>query len=386
MAITREQGAVKPSLADGRTDQLREREAREAVATGDAVPRSFRSAGILVLSILAVIYTLYVGQELILPIVLALVLKLLLAPAMRGLHKQLRLPKALAAALLILVVFGAIAGVGFTASIPASGWIQRAPESLPLLRERVEALRRPLDVLQQGLQALENIAAANRHERAGEIVTAKPASTLAGNLMTSTATILSRFFTTMVLLFFLLASGDRLLRGFVEVLPTFSNKRQAVAIAQEIETNITGYLVTITIMNALVGVVTGLAMWACGLDTPLLWGATALLLNFIPILGPLAGIVIFFVVGVLSLDWPWFALLPAGLYMLIHVAEGEVITPMLLAKRFTLNPVLVIASLFFWHMLWGIPGALLAVPLLAMMKIVSDRVDPLKPLGHIIGS
>lgn len=386
MAITWEQGAVQPSPADGRTEERREREAREAVAKEEAVPRGVRSAGILVLSLLAVVYTLYVGQELILPIVLALVLKLLLAPAMRVLHKQLRLPKALAAALLILVVFGAIAGVGFTASIPASGWIQRAPESLPLLRERVEALRRPLDVLQQGLQALENIAAANRHEGAGEIVTAKPASTLAGNLMSGTATILSRFFTTMVLLFFLLASGDRLLRGFVEVLPTFSNKRQAVAIAQEIETNITGYLVTITIMNALVGVVTGLAMWACGLDTPLLWGATAFLLNFIPILGPLAGIVIFFVVGVLSLDWPWFALLPAGLYMLIHVAEGEVITPMLLAKRFTLNPVLVIASLFFWHMLWGIPGALLAVPLLAMMKIVSDRVEPLKPLGHIIGS
>jgi len=235
-------------------------------------------------------------------------------------------------------------------------------------------------------QGLENIAAANRHERGSEIVTAKPASTLAGNLMTSTATILSRFFTTMILLFFFLASGDRLLRGFVEVLPTFSGKRQAVAIAQEIETNITGYLVTITIMNAIVGVVTGFAMWACGLDTPLLWGATAFLLNFIPILGPLAGIAIFVVVGVLSFEWPLFALLPAGLYLLIHIAEGEMITPMLLAKRFTLNPALVIVSLFFWHMLWGIPGALLAVPLLAMMKIVSDRVEPLKPLGHIIGS
>ena len=145
-----------------------------------------------------------------------------------------------------------------------------------------------------------------------QTVTVKPASGLAGYLATGTATILSRFFTTMIVLFFLLASGDRLLRGFVEVLPTFSGKRQAVEIAQEIETNITGYLLTITMMNAVVGVVTGLAMWACGLDTPLLWGATAFLLNYIPILGPLAGLVIFFVVGVLSLDWPWYALMPAG--------------------------------------------------------------------------
>lgn len=386
MAFTREQGAVRPSLTDDRIAERGDRETRRAVAMGKAIPRGVRSAGILVLSLLGIVYTLYVGQELILPIVLALVLKLLLAPAMRVLHKRFRLPKALAAALLILVVFGAIGGVGFTASIPASGWIRRAPESLPLLKEKVEALRRPLDVLQQGLQALESIAAANGQEGAADVVTARPASTLAGNLMSGTATLLTRFFTTMILLFFLLASGDRLLRGFVEVLPTFSGKRQAVEIVQEIETNITGYLVTITIMNVGVGVVTGFAMWACGLDTPLLWGATALLLNFIPILGPLAGIVIFLVVGVLSLDWPWFALLPAGLYLLIHIVEGEMITPLLLAKRFTLNPFLVILSVFFWHTLWGIPGALLAVPLLAMMKIVSDRVDPLKPLGHMIGS
>ena len=127
-------------------------------------------------------------------------------------------------------------------------------------------------------------------------------------------------------------------------------------------------------------------MWLCGLGDPLLWGATAFLLNYIPIIGPLAGVAVFFVAGVLSLDWPWLAMLPAALYLLIHVAEGETITPMLLAKRFTLNPVLVIVSLFFWHAIWGIPGAFLAVPLLATFKILCDRVEPLQPLGHIIGS
>ena len=386
MAVTREQGAVKPSPANDRAAERRDGGAREAVAAGDAIPRGVRSVGILVLSLLAVVYTLYFGKEIVLPVVLALVLKLLLAPAMRILHERLRLPNSLAAVLLILVVFSAIAVIGFTVSIPAAGWIQRAPESLSLLKEKLAVLRHPLEVLQQGLQAVENLTATTGQDGQSQTVTAKPASGLAGYLATGTAAILSRFFTTMIVLFFLLASGDRLLRGFVEVLPTFSGKRQAVEIAQEIETNITGYLLTITMMNALVGVVTGLAMWACGLGTPLLWGATAFLLNYIPILGPLAGLVIFFVVGVLSLDWPWYALMPAGLYLLIHIAEGETITPMLLAKRFTLNPVLVIVSLFFWHMLWGVPGALLAVPLLAMLKIVADRIEPLKPIGHIIGS
>ncbi|AWN44016.1 AI-2E family transporter [Methylobacterium durans] len=386
MAVTREQDAVTPSSANERAAERDERDARGAVAAGEAVPHGVRSVGILVLSLLAVVYTLYIGRELILPIVVALVLKLLLGPVMWILHERLRLPHALAAALLILVVFGAIAGIGFTISIPASGWIQRAPESLALLKEKLAVLHHPLDLLQQGLHAIESLTATTGQEGQSQTITARPASGLAAYLATSTAAILSRFFTTMILLFFFLASGDRLLRGFVEVLPSFSNKRQAVEIAHEIGTNISGYLLTITMMNALVGVATALAMWACGLGTPLLWGAAAFLLNYIPILGPLAGVGIFFVVGVLSLDWPWYALTPAGLYLLIHIVEGETITPMLLAKRFTLNPVLVIVSLFFWHMLWGVLGALLAVPLLAMLKIVADRVEPLKPIGHIIGS
>jgi predicted PurR-regulated permease PerM len=341
--------------------------------------------GILVLATLAVVYSLYFGKEVILPIVLAVVLKLLLGPAMRVLGR-LHVPNALSAALVILVVFGAIASIGFAISVPASGWIERAPESLPLLKEKLAVLREPLDFLQRGLHELENVTAAAGQDSNAPKVTVQPASGLAGHLATGTATILSRFFTTMIVLFFLLASGDRLLRGFVEILPTFADKRQAVEIATEIETQITGYLLTITLMNAIVGVVTGLAMWACGLGTPLLWGATAFFLNYVPILGPMAGMVIFFVAGVLSLGWPWYALIPVGIYLVVHIAEGETITPMLLAKRFTLNPVLVIISLFFWHTIWGIPGALLAVPLLAMAKIIADRVEPLKPLGHIIGA
>jgi predicted PurR-regulated permease PerM len=384
--MPREQSTVAPSPANRRMDEQETRGAQVAIARGDAVPEGVRSIGILILTILAVAFTLYFAREVILPIVLAVLLKLLLEPAMRLLHQRLRLPQALAAVLLILVVFGAIAGVAFSVSIPASGWIQKAPESLPLLQEKLSVLRQPLDFLQHGLKELENVTASPGQNSNAQTVTVASGSSIGGYLATGTANILSRFFTTIIVLFFLLASGDRLLRGFVEVLPRFSDKRQAVEIATEIQENITGYLLTITMMNALVGVATGIAMWACGLGTPLLWGATAFFLNYIPILGPMAGVVIFFVAGVLSLGWPWYALIPAGIYLLIHIIEGETVTPMLLAKRFTLNPVLVIVSLFFWHFLWGIPGALLAVPLLAMMKILCDRIEPLKPVGHIIGA
>ena len=379
--------AVVPSSSEQEVEAERIPGAQDAVARGKAAPHNLGSAGILILAVLAIVYTLYFGKEILLPITLALVLKLLLQPAMRFLHERLRLPGPLAALVLIIAVFGAIAAVGFTISVPASGWIQKAPESLPLLKEKLAILRQPLDYLQNGLKELENITVpTSGTEIAGQTVTVKQGSGLAGSLATGTATTLSRSFTTMITLFFLLASGDRLLRGFVEVLPRFQDKRTAVEIAGEIEENISGYLLTITIMNALVGVATGIAMKLCGLGDPILWGVMAFLLNYIPILGPMTGVVIFFLVGIVTFDWPWYAFVPAGVYLLIHIAEGETITPMLLAKRFTLNPVLVIISLFLWHTIWGIPGALLAVPLLAIFKIIADRIEPLKAIGHVIGS
>jgi predicted PurR-regulated permease PerM len=191
-------------------------------------------------------------------------------------------------------------------------------------------------------------------------------------------------FTTLLVLFFLLLSGDTFLRRLVEVLPSFSEKRQAVDISQQIERDISAYLVTISIMNALVGIGTGLAVWACGLGDPVLWGTLAFLLNYVPILGPLTGVVIFGLVGLLSFDELWRALLPAACYLTIHLIEGETVTPMLLARRFTLNPVLVMLSLIFWHWMWGVPGAILAVPMLAIAKIICDRIKPLAPVGHFL--
>jgi predicted PurR-regulated permease PerM len=138
-------------------------------------------------------------------------------------------------------------------------------------------------------------------------------------------------------LFFLLVSGDIFLHRLVEIMPHYSSKRQVVDIAQQIESDISAYLVTITIMNAAVGVATGLAMWLTGVGDPIVWGLVAFLLNYVPIVGPAAGVVIFL---------------------------------MLLARRFTLNPLLVIISLVFWFWMWGVPGATLAVPMLAITKII----------------
>ncbi len=139
----------------------------------------------------------------------------------------------------------------------------------------------------------------------------------------------------MLVLFFLLVSGDTFLRRLVEILPRFKNKRQAVDISQQIESDVSAYLLTITIMNSAVGVATGTVMALCGVGDPILWGTVAFLLNYIPILGPMMGVVVFILAGLLSINSLWAAFLPAGLYLLIHLVEGETVTPMLLAARQT---------------------------------------------------
>jgi predicted PurR-regulated permease PerM len=356
------------------------------VARTEPAMRKALPTAVVILTVLALIGALYFGKDVVLPIALAIVLKLLLQPILNFLCNRLRLPTTLGAMILICGLFAAFAAVAFSVSGPASGWIEKVPQVLPTLKEKLVVLRQPIDYVQKAFKEVEDVAAPAPQGEKPPAVAVKEQSEVASKLAFGTLAMLSRLLATMVILFFLLAAGDRLLRGFIEVLPTFSDKRQAVDIAGEIQSQIGGYLITISLMNCVVGVLAGLAMWACGLGDPILWGSLAFLLNYIPILGPLTGIGTFLVAGIVTLEWPWQALLPAACYTAIHIAEGEIITPLLLARRFTLNPVLVIVALFFWHALWGIPGALLAVPLLAMFKIICDRVEPLKPVGHIIGA
>ncbi len=343
------------------------------------------SIAILFLGAFAAVYALYIGKEVALPVTLAIILKVLLKPIMVFFQCRLRFPTPIASLILILCVFSAVIAVGFTISGPASNWISKAPEVLPSLKEKLVIFRTPIDYIQRTFKELEEVATPQT-DPALPAVAVKDTSQVVNKIAWGTVSTVTTIFTTMITLFFLLAAGDRLLNGLIEVLPRFADKRQAVDIATEIQQQIGGYLLTISFMNFLVGMLTGIAMWACGLGDPVLWGATAFVLNYIPILGPVAGVGMFFLAGIVTLDWPLYALLPASLYLLIHIAEGEILTPMLLAKRFTLNPVLVIMSLFFWYALWGAPGALLAVPLLAILKIVCDRVETLQPVGHIIGA
>jgi predicted PurR-regulated permease PerM len=350
-----------------------------------------RDVTLVILTVLAVLYTLYFAASIILPFVLALVLGLLLGPPVEFLNRRLKIPRMLAALVAILLMFSLIGGIGYAISVPASGWIAKAPQSLPTLEAKLGFLREPIAMIQGGVDQMQKLMHQGPPATPqGQTVTVNSAGSGMGgvglSVLTGTRAFLGQVFTLMIMLFFLLADGDSLLRRFVEILPGLQEKKRTVQIATEVRRNISGYLVTITLMNLLVGTANGVSIWAFGLPDPLLWGTVAFLLNYIPILGPLTGMVVFFFVGLFTFSGVAWALAPAGIYLLIHLLEGETITPMLLARRFTLNPLLVIASLMFWDWLWGITGALLAVPLLAVTKIVCDHIDVLTPLGHLLGA
>ena len=331
---------------------------------------------------LLVFFALYFTGEVVQPIIFAVILYLVLQPAMRGAAK-LRVPKTVAALFIILVFFGGVGALGFTLSGPAAEWVSKAPDSLRRIEYRLFLLKKPIADLQSVSEQVEKIADGPATDDKFVTVAGPDVSSV---LFSGTRTMLVGLGTTVVLLFFLLVSGDLFLRRLVEILPTLSNKKQAVEISREIESNISSYLATISFMNLGVGVLTGLAAYLCGLSDPILWGTVAFLLNFVPILGPLCGVAILLLAGLLTFDVIWQAVLPAGIYLVIHIVEGETVTPMLLARRFILNPVLVIVSLIFWYWMWGISGALLAVPLLATVKIVCDRIRPLMALGHFLGA
>jgi predicted PurR-regulated permease PerM len=350
---------------------------------GMPLPSDLRTVFLGGLFLLALLAVFYAAREIVLPIVLAFILMLVLRPAMRTLER-LRVPRTLGALLLISLLFGTIVAFATALSGPAASWAAKLPEGVPRLLDHLSFLRPPIEAVRQFLQHAEGYVSGDTKPTGG----APQAPGIGGGLWTTlfagTRAFAGGLFETILVLLFLMVSGDTFLRRLVEILPRYSDKRQAIEISQHIEGDISAYLATVSIMNAAVGLATALVMWLCGVGDPILWGAVAFLLNYVPILGPMIGLVTFALAGLLTLDTLWQALLPAALYLIIHLIEGETVTPMLLARRFTLNPVLVVIALIFWYWMWGVPGAILAVPMLAITKIVCDRIRALAAFGHFL--
>ena len=190
----------------------------------------------------------------------------------------------------------------------------------------------------------------------------------------------------LVLLFFLLASGDMFYEKIVHVVPRFRDKRRAMRIAHGIERQLSRYLLTITLVNAGLGVAVGLAMWAFGMPDPLLFGVIAWLFNYVPYVGAIGGSVLVFVVGLLTFDGVWLALLPGLVYYALTALEGQFITPYFLGRSLKLNQVVVFVTIAFWAWLWSVVGMLIAVPVLVAIATVCKSIPALEPLADFLSA
>jgi len=350
-------------------------------------PRDVRSFALTGLFVLAVFYTLYFARLFLLPIVLAILFGLLLSPLVRGLNR-LRIPKGLGAGLVVLGLVGLTAGAGYLLVEPAGDWIDRAPSSMARIEDKLRRLKEPVAQMNRATQEVEKLTTVGGSAAAGESdvqVQQVQRDSLSDTLVERAQQFVAGVVVMLVLLYFLLASGDLFLRKLIRVLPTLDDKKRAVDIARQLEEDVSLYLSTITLINIGLGVCVAVAVHLLGLPNPVLWGVMATLLNFIPYLGGIIGIVVIAIVSVLTFDSPGEILLPPLVYFLLTASEGYFVTPMILGKRLTLNPVVILLGLIFWGWLWGIVGAVLAVPMLVSVKILCDHIPPLASVGEFLG-
>jgi predicted PurR-regulated permease PerM len=338
----------------------------------------------IVVMVLGAIAFLYFGRPVVLPIVLAAVAAMILRPLIRWLsHCHLR--PALAAAV-VLCLFVAAVVIGFLKlGPPAMAWMSEAPTHMAQLRQRVQEMFPRAAHLSQAAEAVSSLGATETEKSKATPVEIKT-SRVPSAFINWTETLLAGAGEALVLLYLLLASGDLFLQKLVRVMPTFSDKKRAVEISREIQQNITNYLSSVSVINITLGAVFSAGLFVLGVPNAAMWGMLVACLNFIPYFGPVAGILLLGVVGLLTYDSLPKGLLPPVWYLLLHLLEANFVTPLLLGRTFTLNPVVIFVSLIFWTWLWGVPGALLAVPILVSFKVVCDRVPTLSSIGELLSS
>ncbi|MDQ3330634.1 MAG: AI-2E family transporter [Planctomycetota bacterium] len=405
-------------------------------------PKTF-SLGVL--ATLAVAYSLYFARSILFPVIFAVILALLFRPVVRRLRK-FRIPDAISSAVVIAVIV-AVIGVGiYQLAAPATEFVRSIPNKLEQADEKVRTIAKPFREINEALATGDRLSGGEFVERAAGdeatgsqrddakeptetepaeeiddaerigairldqrlrdakarvtqreedqaaadarqeeiVVRANTQPKLSDWVLSATSTFLAGAVICLVLLYFLLAAGDDVLNNVLHVLPTFREKRGVVELIYAAEEGMSKYLLTVTIINVCLGVAEGVLMAMLGVEDAALWGVMACAFNFIPYVGAIAGTAVVCLVSFLQFDSLGYALLPPFLYWSLTGIEGNFITPTVLGKQISLNPVMVFLSLAFWGWIWGVGGALIAVPLLAMTKIVCDQFKPLQSIGKLL--
>jgi predicted PurR-regulated permease PerM len=335
---------------------------------------------LVTLTLLAVLYTLHLAAPFFLPIVLAILLNLLLSPVVRLLRNRLRIPDPLGAGIVLVVLLGVVGFGTYSLTPAASAWLARAPESLATLQRRIQPLRRPMERVNKAAEQVQQATDLDKKTPQVEI----KGPSLTKQVFGGTTALLSTGMVVIFLSYFLLASGELFLQKLVGVLPQLKDKKTAVRIVRETEAQVSVYLLVTTLINLGVGVATGVALALVGMPNPVLWGVIAAVLNFVPYIGGLVNTVILALAAFLAFEDVGQALMVPIVFTVINILEGNLITPWILGRRMQLNTVAVFVGLVFWWYLWGIPGAILAVPMMASIKITCDHIAALAPVSEFL--
>ncbi|HVI24624.1 MAG TPA: AI-2E family transporter [Xanthomonadaceae bacterium] len=346
-------------------------------------PRPRGPTSMLVLATLAVGFTLWAAQDLILPVLLALFFALVGNPILR-LLQRLWIPRFLGALLVIAFGMYGTYQLGHQLVAPAAEWIREVPRELRDLTPKLRSLVRPV---QEANKAAENIArvAGGEPARTVQLVKAEPDDPYGA--LSATPRLVTSVLAVVLLTFFFMVYGQSLQRNAIALLPERKQQRLTVEILQSIEHEISRYVLTISLINVALGLVYAAVLHlflGVPADEALLWGTMAALLNFAPYVGPLIGMCVMLLMGFVSYDELWQSLLPAAVYLGLHTLEGQIITPIVLGARMALSPLVLILALMVFGWLWGIIGLLLAVPLLVCVKLVLSRLDGMEKWARLL--
>jgi len=337
--------------------------------------RVFRVAtpiAVVCMAVLAVLYTIYFAAELLSPIFIAIFLSMILQPLVRNLGR-LGLPQALSALIVLLVLLCLVAGGGMYLSGPASAWVERLPYIQRDLESKFRPVKKSIERAKRTTEKIQKLAEPDEETaRPTEVALSGPS--LLERIFAFTWFTVVQAFITLVLTFFLLSASNDRTRQSLQKLPWRDRYASIDSMFESAGRAITRFLRVSAAVYATVGALTALAMFLLDMPNPILWGGLAMVLGFIQYIGPVVVFVCIGIASALTFDGWWQIAAPPMVYGALTVIEGYFVTPTILGRHMTLNPIAIFLSMLLWTWMWGVVGAFLAVPILVVASVFARHI------------
>jgi predicted PurR-regulated permease PerM len=358
---------------------------REPFLLVEKHPQLVTAICLSVLAALAICLALWAGQAFLLPIAVALVFSVILGPLCSRIE-WFWIPRPIAA-LMALIIAGGIAYLAFSLiAQPAARWMEDAPQTIQRAERQLRKLQEPLKPLTDIAKEVQDLQIVPQPSTPASRTVVIQQPGLAQSVLASVQTAVVQTGFVFILCYFLLITRGEFRTKLIAFQTTLRDRVRAARVFRDMERRVSGYIVTFSLINLVVGVGAGLACWQLGLPEPLMWGGLAALFNFIPFLGPVIMMGLLGLAGLATFDTLVQASFPVLAFMGISFLEANLITPTIVGRRMTLNPLAIILVVSFWIWIWGPVGGVIALPLLIMFKVICDHTPALRVVGALIGA